>query len=410
MPHRILIAVTHLLGSGHLSRAAMIAAGLAEAGHDVTLASGGMPVPTIKIGPYPFVQLPPVRVVGTDYANLLDDAGSAVGERYRSRRIAILTGLVDRARPDVLITEHFPFGRRQLADEFVALIDAAKNAHPKVRVLASIRDVLIAPSKASRLTEVAQRIAASFDAVLVHGDETVLPLEKSWPVESPDMAARLIYTGYIAKPGADSRADAPAPGAIGNNEILVSGGGSAAALPLFRAAIGAARLSAAAHSWRILVGHGVSDTQFHDLLLLADDSGKGNLVVERARRDFTSLLATSAVSVSQAGYNTIIDLLHARRPAVVVPYEEDNETDQILRARALAERGLCTICETATLTSATLLAAVEAAIVRGPPPKSDINLNGVARTVEIVEALLADTPVNEISAGWNFLRHRHGSE
>ena len=37
---RVLIAVTHLLGAGHLTRAAALARGLVRAGHAVTLVSG----------------------------------------------------------------------------------------------------------------------------------------------------------------------------------------------------------------------------------------------------------------------------------------------------------------------------------------------------------------------------------
>ena len=43
MSARVLIAVTHLLGIGHLVRARHLARALAEAGHEVTLASGGLP-------------------------------------------------------------------------------------------------------------------------------------------------------------------------------------------------------------------------------------------------------------------------------------------------------------------------------------------------------------------------------
>ena len=43
MKPRVLIAVTHLLGVGHLARAALIARALDEAGASVRLVSGGKP-------------------------------------------------------------------------------------------------------------------------------------------------------------------------------------------------------------------------------------------------------------------------------------------------------------------------------------------------------------------------------
>ncbi len=65
----VLIAVTHLLGSGHLVRAAQLARALAAGGFAVTLASGGMPLRDMADEPFAFVQLPPVKVEGLDFRN-----------------------------------------------------------------------------------------------------------------------------------------------------------------------------------------------------------------------------------------------------------------------------------------------------------------------------------------------------
>ena len=61
---RVLIAVTHLLGAGHLTRAAAIARAFGRAGHDVTLVSGGRPAPHIALDGVRLVQTPPVRTAG----------------------------------------------------------------------------------------------------------------------------------------------------------------------------------------------------------------------------------------------------------------------------------------------------------------------------------------------------------
>ncbi|MBN9447510.1 MAG: glycosyl transferase family 28, partial [Bosea sp.] len=198
MSGRVLIAVTHLLGIGHLVRARHLAGALAQAGYEVVLASGGMPDGRAANG-YRFVQLPPVRVVGTDFRNLLDEeAERATPERLGARE-AGLAALARELRPDIVITEHFPFGRRQLAGEFLALIEAARAARPQVVVLSSIRDVLVAPLRPERLAEAHRRLEDLFDGVLVHGDRAFLPLEASWPVP-PALAERLHYTGYLAAP------------------------------------------------------------------------------------------------------------------------------------------------------------------------------------------------------------------
>ena len=110
-----LIAVTHLLGSGHLVRAANLARALAQAGFAVTLASGGMPLRAMAEEPFAFVQLPPVRTEGVDFRTLLDEAGRLIVPERKKERIGLLQALAAKLRPDVVVVEHFPFGRRQLA-------------------------------------------------------------------------------------------------------------------------------------------------------------------------------------------------------------------------------------------------------------------------------------------------------
>lgn len=396
MGARVLIAVTHLLGSGHLVRARHLARALADAGHRVTLASGGMPLRGEPGEAFAYVQLPPVRVEGVDFRNLLDEAGQPIDAAFRARRKALLLALATRLAPDVVITEHFPFGRRQLADEFMGMIVAAKAANPAALVLASIRDVLVAP-RTDRIAEAHARIEADFDGVLVHGDAAFLPLEASWPV-SPDLAGRLHYTGYLTAPPPISHNPHPEEaaqaaslqdeGSSGKSEILVSGGGSAAALPLFRLCLEASRLAGPARPWRILFGRGTSEAAFADLKAAAP----GHVTVEWSRPDFPALLSACALSISQAGYNTVLDLVAAQRPALVVPFDDGNETEQAIRAQAMERAGLARSLRMSgpdALTASHLAEAAASALREGPSPLLEIDRNGAARTAAILTGLLA---------------------
>lgn len=378
MSGTVLIAVTHLLGSGHLVRAANLARALAADGFSVTLASGGMPLRAMENEPFTFVQLPPVRTEGVDFRNLLDEAGQPVTAERGAARLGQLEKLAADLRPNVVVTEHFPFGRRQMASEFLALIAAAKTANPKALVLSSVRDVLVRP-RPNRIAEANQRIAELFDAVLVHGDAGFLPLDCSWLIDQ-GLAAKLCYTGYLA----ETPIAAPA---VENGEILVSGGGSAAALPLFRLAIAAARLGSMDWRWRILVGRGVAEDAFRRL----GADAPGHVVVERVRPDFPALLAGCAVSISQAGYNTVLDLVAARRPAIVVPFDAGSETEQAIRAEAMERVGLARCLRLSggdAVTPVGLAAAVASSIGRKPRIPG-LAIDGARNAAAIVKQLLA---------------------
>lgn len=379
MSLRVLIAVTHLLGVGHLARAAAIARGLARAGHAVTLVSGGRPAPLVATDGVRLVQLPPVHVEGTAFSALLGADGAPASATLLAERRRLLADTVAQSRPHVVVTELFPFGRRVLAAEFLALIGAARALAPRPAVLASVRDVLVAPGKAERAGEAHVRLLAHYDGVLVHGDADVLPLDRSWPV-TPEIAPLLEYTGYVDD-GAARPAAGPA-GDEGRDEILVSGGGSAAALPLFRAALGAAGI-VAGRRWRLLVGRGVAEAAFTALR----GEAPAHVVVERARADFPLLLSRAALSVSQAGYNTVVDILNARVRAVAVPFEGGRETEQRLRAEALAAAGVWPFAVVGEdeLSPESLARAVRDTLSAPLPDTAPIARDGIARSVAIVE-------------------------
>ncbi|WP_244936352.1 glycosyltransferase family protein [Methylobacterium currus] len=370
---RILIAVTHLLGAGHLTRAAALARAFAGAGHTVTLVSGGLPAVLPGLDGIRLVPLPPVRITGTAFTALLDPEGAPVtAERLAARRDALLAAFAE-AGPDAVVTELYPFGRRVLAPEFEALVEAVRRASPRPLLLASIRDILATPSRPERIAATHARLDA-YDGVLVHGDPAFLPLDASWPVDG-EVARRLRYTGYVDEAGAAPAPDGPRAG------IVVSGGSSAAGLPLQEAAVAAAALTPGL-SWRILVGRAVPEPAFAGLAAAAPT----NAVVERARPDFRALLARAALSVSQAGYNTVLDLLHGGCPALLVPFEAGHETEQRLRAETLAAHGLARVLAESELTAERLAEAVLAA----PPPGADhaIARDGARRSVAIVEEML----------------------
>ena len=378
MSLRVLIVVTHLLGAGHLVRATAIGRALARRGHRVTLVSGGTAGTLADASALDLVQLPPVRTALGDFSTLLRPDGRAASPAYLGERRRLLLTTFARCRPDVVVTEQFPFGRRSLAGEFLALLDAGAAARPTPLLLASIRDILVAPGKAEKVRRTHALVARRYAAVLVHGDEATVPLDRSWPVDEA-LRAKLRYTGYVAE-----AAEPPSAMAAEDGSILVSGGSSAAALPLYRAAIEAAR-TGPDRPWRVLVGQAVEEDAFRRLQMDAP----ARMRVERARPDFRALLARATVFVGQAGYNTVMDIVATRARSVLVPFERDNETEQRLRAESLAASGLATLLPEAELTAGSLAAAIAATETR-PRPAFAIALDGQDRSAALVEQLAAD--------------------
>ena len=378
MAARVLFHVQHLLGIGHVKRAAAIARAAAGAGLEVTVASGGHPVAGVDFGAARVVQLPPASAADDTFSVLLDENGRPIDDAWRQRRREGLLALFDEVRPQVLLFELFPFGRRQFRFEILPLLDAAARASPRPVVACSVRDILVAKPKPKRNQEVADTVRDYFDAVLVHGDRALITLDETFPLTG-QIADRIRYTGYVA----DSTAPLPGPRQE-SGEILVSAGGGSVGEPLLRAALAARPLSAAAdRPWRLVTGLNLPMPVVEDIRRLAPDG----VTIEHHRTDFRRVLAASALSISQAGYNTVMDILTAGVRAVVVPFAGGSESEQNIRADLLARKGWLTRVDPKDLSAQSLAAAVDTALARPTPKIGHIDLNGAARSAEELRIL-----------------------
>ncbi|WP_424984905.1 glycosyltransferase family protein [Microbulbifer sp. S227A] len=368
---KVLIAVTHLLGTGHLRRALVLADAFAAAGHRVVLASGGMPLDVNVSKGVQLLQLPPLRSDGVNFSRLLDETGAAAGETRIAARAALLRQAVAELGPDVLITELFPFGRRVLSAEFTALLQAAATLRPRPVVLSSVRDILAPPSKPSKAARAEDLIASHYDAFLVHSDPEGTPLEQSWPLTDA-MRSKLRYTGYVTQPP-----PGPHPDGAGTGEILVSAGGGDVGDSIFETALAAARQMPETR-WRLLVAGPAQR-----LASLRARASGGQVIVEPVRPDFRGLLANAATSVSMCGYNTAMDVLQTRIPAVFVPFDAGNEVEQSLRADSLSHlSGIATLRER-DLTADRLCAAIRDVAQAPRRAAGGLQFDGAARSVAI---------------------------
>lgn len=372
---RILFHVQHLLGIGHDRRAALIARGLSAAGMAVTVLRGGHPVPGIDYGPAAIVQLPPARAADETFKTLLDEHGRPIDEAWRARRRAAVLEAFERVRPDALLVESFPFGRRAFRFELLPLLEAARAAG--TATACSVRDILVTKSNPERLEETVATVQRLFDRVLVHGDPDLIPFAATFPAAAR-IADRIRYTGYVAAPPSPDGGSADGEG---EGEVIVSVGGGAVGLPLLRAALGARALGALADTpWRLLAGPDVAEDAVR---ALAAEAPAG-VVVERARPDFPALLRRGRLSISQAGYNTVLDLLQAGCRAVVVPFAAGSETEQATRARLLEGRGRLVVVEEAGLTPQALADGVARALALPPTPAIPLRLDGAAATAHLL--------------------------
>jgi predicted glycosyltransferase len=347
--YRVLFYVQHLLGVGHVRRASLLCEALVAAGLDVHMVLGGESVAAIHFTGAQCHYLPAIRVQNADFSVLVDAFGNPLSEQARQTRRDQLLALAAHIRPDAIITEMFPFGRRQMRFELLPLLQWAQQQQPRPLLICSLRDI-VQQRSADREQETLQLINRYYRRVWVHGDHQFASLEESYRL-TPELGDRLHYTGYVAP---------SAPRIQPRRGVVVSAGGGAVGLRLLQAAIGAYHSGLLQdHPWTLIAGPNLPQPAFEQL---AASLRSPHLHLVRFCSDFVSRLGAAQLSISQGGYNTVMDVLVSQVPAVIVPYVGSGETEQISRARQLQHAGRISLALESELDADSLSRAAQAAL------------------------------------------------
>lgn len=384
-PH-LLFYCQHSLGLGHLARSLAIADELTGC-FDVTLLNGGrLPAGTRMPTGVRVVNLPPLGH-DDDYQLVSLDPDWSVAAAQQERRRRILA-LLESESPQVLLVELYPFGRKKFEFELLPLLEATRTrGSRRPLVLCSLRDILVRGRRdqAGHDERASERANAYFDAVLVHSDPAFARLEETFTPLRP-LRIPVHYTGFVAPP--------PGPGVPDGQRLprlLVSAGGGMVGEPLFREAVQlhAALAKRTGFGTTIVAGPFLPEPVWQWLQHEAADSPYLHAV--RRVDDLAAEISRSALSLSQAGYNTTMDILRADTPSVVVPFSDGREDEQACRARRLHDLGALRMVLPRELGTGRVLA--ELIELAGSRPSSlGLDLTGRATTARIVAELAGVAP------------------
>lgn len=377
---KILFYVQHLLGIGHVKRASLLVDAWVKSGFEVLVVSGGEAVVGFDFPGAKQAQLPAIKAADASFSGLVDEHDNTLTEAFKVDRKQRLLEAYEYFQPDILVLENYPFGRRQLRWELDPLLQLSHSQPSRPMIVASVRDILQA-RKESRRQETLEKLANYFDCVMVHGDPDFIPLSSSFP-EASSIRSQICYSGYVCQSVEILGTGASVP--QGHDEVIVSAGGGAVGYQLMVAALEARANSIAADAtWRFLVGPNLPKAQLQQL---QKQVGSG-VIIESVRPDFPQLLENCRLSISQAGYNTVMDILVAGCASVLVPFVGSGETEQMTRTRRLHQMGLCTMLEEGGLSGKSMATAIESALKRGDGERDRegqpaIDLNGAEQSAQ----------------------------
>src|SRR5215218_1926594 len=326
-------------GLGHLRRTLSVVAALAQRCPELThvVATGSPLAHAFRL---------PERV---DYVKLPSVVKTAAGE-YAPRSLAvaptdvaelrsdILTAVARRLRPELVLVDNVPPG---LGGELLSALKELRRGG-RTRLVLGLRDVVDEPERVRR----------------------------AWTR----------YGGYLRR-GEPKQRRRRRP-----VRVLVTAGGGGDGFPLLRTAVESRALTGrAAEHWLVVTGPFLPAEERRALERLAGRAP--GLELLEFTRGLPALVATADVVVSMGGYNSICEILSAGRPAVIVPRVEPR-LEQLIRARALEQRGLVRVVHPDDLAPKTLTEAIDALAAQGAPGAEGVDLSGLDNATAELEALL----------------------
>lgn len=420
---RIVFFSQHLLGVGHHFRNFQIVRALAKS-YKVYFVDGGREVRNIDIPSVRTIRLPALFKDLESQRTVCEDAKFSLQEAQKKRK-QILLETIAQIQPDIFVIELFPFARTKLYKELIPAIQKARALNPKVKVICSVREIIKkAPQKelarkkppdreASffiprmiwyavsfwRKDEKNKRLARLyyervvpvlnryFDYVLIHGDPRLFQLESFFPwIE--DIEIPVEYTGYVSEKLESRDANTQKTIEEQGPYVLVSVGGGI---------LGWDMITTAVRAWKILCDQGyiqnmkmvifagifMKDAEYDAIKKMCTGDA---FYLSRFTNNFLQWMQSAELSISQAGYNTCMNVLETGVKAILVPIPAERDLDQAPRAKKLSEFGIADMIRSEELTLERMANAILERL-ESPPVEHNIVLNGAERTEQLLSSL-----------------------
>jgi predicted glycosyltransferase len=315
-PH-VFIVFTTFYGMGHLTRVSALAHALSVR-FRVTLVScaeafdGYAPPAGVE-----FLQLPPLRwqlgvgIVPIEEGLSLEDVAQA--------RARMLLAAYRGIRPDVIITEFYPFAPRRFAGALDLLFDALRNESRRPLIVSSIRSFpQFDWQHVEECGSVNARLRHDFDLVLHHVDPKILPLGRlDAYMQSALQDIDVRQTGFVRRP--DVAGIKPKPGRSGL--LMTVGSGARDAAGVLVRWIHAARAAGMLEGARAVCGPRMVPADRN----LVCEAAAGEVQVHALTDRMDELLRSCSAVVCMGGYNTMLEALSVRKPVLAFPRQSEGE-------------------------------------------------------------------------------------
>ena len=242
--------------------------------------------------------------------------------------------------PDIFLVDHMPHGAM---GELLPALESLKHSRIHTKVILGLRDILDSPE----VTINRWKVEGAYDVIdryyariLVFGMQDVYNVVEKYQIPEGD-ARKVFYCGYVTNLATVNNAPMIRARYLRNKPtdtrlLMVMAGGGADAYPMMSTLIDA--LPKVLEHQKCVVA--VITGPFMPAELIADLKRRAEklpIVMMESVNDSLSYIAAADLVISMAGYNTSVEILRTRRPAIIIP-RAGPSAEQRTRARLFADK------------------------------------------------------------------------
>jgi predicted glycosyltransferase len=381
LSHKILLYSHDTFGMGNIRRTLLISEELIARypGSSILIITGSPMIHAFRIPQgIDYIKLPCLdRVEAERYAPR--HLTGCPAEVYETRA-AILKESILRFDPDLMIVDKRPGG---VGGELLPALTAIRGRGRHTRLVLGVRDILDEPERTRKvLAEDGSFgvIDRFYDEVWIYGCSAIFDTVREYGF--PESVARNTYfCGYLKRPVITAERGAGPP------RILVTTGGGGDGSPMIEAYLAGLSTLPRKIALRSTVIFGPQMPETRRQYFRQNFSYLADVTFLDFEAELSLQYAQADLVVSQAGYNTVCELLSFSRRAILIPRAHPVR-EQLIRARLLSALGYFEVIEPQDLNSEFVISKVMAVLNSDPAAAGTLDLDGLPRIGERVASLL----------------------
>ena len=383
---KLMFYCQHILGMGHLIRSIEIVRGLIN-DFQICFINGGQVIEEFEFPQgIEVINIPAVKT-DTEFQELKPVDDNLTMAEVETIRKEILLNICDRFKPDILVIELFPFGRRRFSLELIPLVEKAKAMGTKI--VSSVRDIVVTKQNQQRHEEkVCRLINKYFDMLLIHGDPNFVKLDLSFS-RINDFNCPVNYTGYVVQP-LPKLQKFPTSSLSKQPLILVSVGGGRFGHDLLECVAKTAPLlkDKIPHQIQVFTGPFCPEAIFQKLQNITSD--QDNITIERYTPSLLNYMQQADLSIGMSGYNTTMNILSTGVKAMMMAFQGNNDQEQETRVKKLDSLGRVEMIHREYLQPEKFTQQIIDYLPQ-QPNELNLNLDGVNNTARYLKQLVSNS-------------------